>query len=194
MRELIQILSSCPQQGPKETDDTWQRSTPPIYKLCCHLYGCWQYRSHQKCLEWLLSTSGSPRIRFAFFFFLERSVHLVPHNVHYKPLHLDAIMWTKIGQQILKYWKFHFYTIPAMQCDRWLWGDVLQHRWCVKLRLKVLGNSAPHLITAIISTDPYFPHYARESINVWRDLCDFQVWGWTEKPAFSLVKYRSKFA
>lgn len=49
----------CPQMGPKETDDTWQQTTLPIYRLRCHLYGCWHYRTHLKCLKWLLSTAGS---------------------------------------------------------------------------------------------------------------------------------------
>lgn len=203
MRELIQILSSCPRKGPKETDDTWQRSTPPIYKPCCHLYGCWQYRSHQKSRDWLLSTAGSPRIRLAFLgflFFLGGRVSTFSSTPR-APLQAtafnqtgDVLVWTtKKVNKYWKEWKFHYYIIPATWCDGSLGGAALRHRWCVKLCLKVLGNSAPHLITAINSTDgiPYFLHYARGSVNVRRHLCDFQVWGWTEKPAFSLVKYRS---
>lgn len=49
----------CPQMGPKETDDTRQQTTLPINRLCCHLYGCWHYRTHLKCLKWLLSAAGS---------------------------------------------------------------------------------------------------------------------------------------
>lgn len=100
-------------------------------------------------------------------------------KVHYKPLclisdcrHVNVNNTRSTNMTFFNFFSSISYLLRRV--DGSLWGDVLRHQWCVKLCLKVLGNSAPHLITAINSTYgiPYFLHSEseRESVKVWRHL------------------------
>lgn len=98
VQELIQILSPCVlRQALKKQMTHGGRPHYQYTRLPCHLYGCWQHKTHLKRLEWLLHDAGSAHRPWCS---TERFTNTQEPS-HYCRKKKAAIILTAIGSDIL---------------------------------------------------------------------------------------------